>query len=158
MRGHMLSKRTRTLGKGAPLVLLLVLVALLGLGVEAIAAPQAEDVEASDELRAARGRTSYRIYCRNCHGKTGVGDGPIAELLKVPPADLTALSQKHGGEYPAEDVYQAIDGRIETRGHGSREMPIWGYSFQDPSRSDDQEAEVRERILDLVAFIRTLQK
>lgn len=118
----------------------------------------AED-EPSEELvlRAARGRTSYRIYCRNCHGDEAKGDGPIAELLKAPPADLTKLSAKNDGKFPAEEIYEAIDGRNEVAAHGSREMPIWGFSFQDPSRDEDQEAEVRERLLDLVAYLETLQ-
>ncbi len=50
-----------------------------------------------------------------------------------------------------------IDGRTEVKAHGSREMPIWGFSFQDPGRTDDQETEVRERILDLVEYLKTIQ-
>ena len=125
-------------------------------------AASAQDAADSQELRAARGRTSYRLYCRNCHGKDGKGDGPIAELLKVQPADLTALTENAGGEFaagqfPADSVYETIDGRNDVRAHGSREMPVWGFSFQDPSRSEDQEDEVREQILDLVEYVRTLQ-
>ena len=37
-------------------------------------------------------------------------------------------------------------------------MPIWGLSFQDPHRDSDQEGEIRERILDLVAFIESIQE
>lgn len=113
----------------------------------------------SDELvlRAARGRTSYRIYCQNCHGKDAKGDGPIAELLKSQPADLTGLAARNDGEFPADEIYETIDGRNEVRAHGSREMPIWGFSFQDPSRDEDQEAEVREKIRDLVAYLLTIQ-
>ena len=114
--------------------------------------------ENSHAFRVSRGRTSYRLFCRNCHGKEGKGDGPIGEMLKVQPADLTALTENAGGEFPAESVYQTIDGRNDVRGHGSREMPIWGFSFQDPSRLEDQEVEVRERILDLVEFLETLQE
>jgi mono/diheme cytochrome c family protein len=135
--------------------------ALLALGAllvpAATPAASAQDAEDRPQFRAARGRTTYRLYCRNCHGKDGQGDGPIAELLKVQPADLTALAEKAGGELRAESVYQTIDGRNDIAAHGSREMPVWGFSFQDPSRSEDQEDEVRERILDLVEFIRTLQ-
>lgn len=115
--------------------------------------------KASDELvlRAARGRTSYRIYCQNCHGKDAKGNGPIAELLKSPPADLTQLAAANDGKFPADTVYETIDGRNEVAAHGSREMPIWGFSFQDPSRDEDQEAEVRQRILDLAAYLELLQ-
>ena len=144
-------------------LLLLVWVPLLCVAVAPVATPQdagSEDSAVSQdspELRAARGRTSYRLYCRNCHGKDGKGGGPIAELLKVAPADLTVLSADNEGRFPEDEVYGSIDGRKNVRGHGSREMPIWGYSFQDPTRTEDQEAEVRERILDLVAYVKSLQ-
>lgn len=118
----------------------------------------AASIAAADEKeRAERGGTSYRVYCQNCHGRTGEGDGPIAEVLKVRPADLTRLAARNDGSFPSNRVYQTIDGRNEVVSHGSREMPIWGLSFQDPERDSAQEAEVRERILDLVAFLRTLQ-
>lgn len=152
MRRHTALK-TSTLLRSA-LAALLVAAPLVMSGVTVTA-----EEEPSDDvvMRTARGRTSYRIYCQNCHGKDGHGDGTIAELLKVPPADLTLLSAGNDGEFPADKVYLKIDGREEVRGHGPREMPIWGFSFQDPNRDEDQEAEVRERLLDLIAFLRSIQ-
>ncbi|MEE8526862.1 MAG: hypothetical protein V3T72_23250, partial [Thermoanaerobaculia bacterium] len=111
-----------------------------------------------DQERIDRGRISYRTYCSNCHGDGGRGDGKVADLLKVPPADLSRLSEEHGGSFPADLVYRAIDGREEHRGHGRREMPVWGIGFQDPGRDSDQEEEVRQRILDLVSFIGSIQE
>jgi mono/diheme cytochrome c family protein len=108
--------------------------------------------------RLDRGRTSFRTYCSNCHGDGGRGDGKMAEILRVPPADLTRLAVDDGGAFPSERVYRAIDGRDEVRGHGRREMPVWGIGFRDPGRDSDQEAEVRQRILDLVAFIASIQE
>ncbi len=119
--------------------------------------PQSSEESADDAMRAARGRTTYRIYCRNCHGADGVGDGPIAELLKVKPSDLTRITENHDGVFPAEEIHTVIDGRTEVRGHGSREMPIWGIAFQERNRDTDQEGEVRERISDLVAFLASIQ-
>ncbi len=107
--------------------------------------------------RAVLGALSYKIHCLNCHGSSGTGDGPMAELLKIVPADLTRLAAEHGGEFPAERVYRAIDGRQEIAGHGSRQMPVWGIGFQDLGRDNDQEAAVREKILDLVSYLRSLQ-
>ncbi len=109
------------------------------------------------ESREVLGALSYRIHCLNCHGSAGTGNGPMAELLKIVPADLTRLAARHGGEFPAEDVYRAIDGRQEISGHGSRKMPVWGIGFQDPGRDADQEKAVRNKILDLVAYLETLQ-
>ncbi|HEX9731967.1 MAG TPA: c-type cytochrome [Thermoanaerobaculia bacterium] len=148
------SKNPRSaLLRGALIGLLLVTPLVL-----ASAAALADD-QRSDELvlRAARGRTSYRIYCQNCHGKEAKGDGPIAELLKAPPADLTKLAADNDGKFPVETVSATIDGRNEVAAHGSREMPIWGFSFQDPGRDEDQEAEVAERIRDLVAYLQSIQ-
>ncbi len=107
--------------------------------------------------RTVLGALSYRIHCLNCHGSSGTGDGPMAELLKIVPSDLTRLSAEHDGEYPAERVYRVIDGREEIAGHGSRQMPVWGIGFQDLGRDDDQEAAVRDKILDLVSYLRSLQ-
>ena len=142
--------------RGRP-VPLLEKVPLIVLAVMAAAAAEPQDSEDDAELRAARGRTSYRIYCQNCHGKTGEGDGPIADLLKKKPTDLTVMSRDNDGEFPAERLHETIDGRHEVGAHGSREMPIWGLSFQDPGRAENQDDEIRERILDLVAYVESIQ-
>ncbi len=107
--------------------------------------------------RAVLGALSFRLHCLNCHGSSGTGDGPMAELLKIVPADLTRLAVEHGGEFPTERVYRTIDGRQEIAAHGSRQMPVWGIGLQDLGRDDDQEAAVRDKILDLIAYLETLQ-
>ncbi|MGB6366419.1 MAG: cytochrome c, partial [Thermoanaerobaculia bacterium] len=38
------------------------------------------------------GRLLYRVHCESCHGEDGTGDGPMAEVLEIPPSDLTRLS------------------------------------------------------------------
>ncbi len=113
--------------------------------------------ERGDADRRVLGARSYRVHCLNCHGTSGTGDGPMAELLKIVPSDLTRLAARNDGEFPAERVYQTIDGRQEISGHGSRRMPVWGIGFQDLGRDADQEAAVRDKILDLVAYLKTLQ-
>ncbi len=109
------------------------------------------------EDRQVLGALSYRIHCLNCHGGSGTGDGPMAELFKIVPTDLTLLAARNDGEFPAERVYLTIDGRQEIAAHGSRQMPVWGIGFQDPGRDSDQEEVVRDKILDLVAYLKTLQ-
>jgi len=104
-----------------------------------------------------RGRFSYEIYCINCHGKSGTGDGRTADILTVQPTDLTRLSQNNGGEFPGDAVRSAIDGRREVRGHGERRMPIWGLTFQELDRDTNQEAQVRIRIEQLVSYLQTIQ-
>ena len=94
----------------------------------------------------AVGEQLYRNNCMSCHGESGVGDGPMTEMLRVPPSDLTRLAAGDDGEFPRERVHATIDGREPVRGHGSRRMPIWGLTFQQLDRDTDQEPEVRRRI------------
>ena len=132
------------------------LLAIAVLASPVLAGDGPQTAEPADE-REVLGALSYRIHCLNCHGSSGAGDGPMAEMLKIVPADLTRLSERHGGEFPAEHVYRTIDGRQEVTGHGTRQMPVWGISFQDLGRDAAQEETVRHKILDLVAYLETLQ-
>lgn len=85
--------------------------------------------QAQREEVVKAGRPTYEQYCAVCHGPAGKGDGGAATLLTVKPADLTQLSKKNNGVFPFWQVYRVIDGREEVKGHGTREMPIWGRSF-----------------------------
>jgi len=38
---------------------------------------------------AKTGEQSYQMYCVKCHGDTGAGDGPAAEVLDVRPGKLS---------------------------------------------------------------------
>jgi len=115
----------------------------------------AQDVES-----IAGGRREFLQYCAVCHGNNGKGQGPMAEQLKIRPADLTQLSKKNGGEFPFWSTYQFIDGREEVKEKGPRVMPIWGTEFHKETGSDNPEAEtlVRERILRLVYYLQSIQK
>ena len=107
---------------------------------------------------AARGRASFNLYCSSCHGKSAKGDGPVAATLKIAPTNLTQLSLSNGGKFPADQTYAYIDGRKAVPAHGPGDMPVWGLSFQDPGRDTDQEAMVRHKIKDLVAYIESVQE
>ena len=107
--------------------------------------------------RAATGRLSFRVHCASCHGEGGKGDGPMAKVLKIQPADLTRLALSHQGRFPRDEVYNAIDGRREVTGHGPTGMPVWGATFQDRGQDRPQEREVREKILDLLAYLESIQ-
>jgi hypothetical protein len=108
--------------------------------------------------RIERGALTYRVHCANCHGQAAKGDGPMGALLRVRPSDLTRLMKRSDGRFPTDAVYSAIDGRQEVRGHGPGSMPVWGLSFQTSGLAADQEGEVRETILDLVAYLESVQK
>ncbi len=116
-----------------------------------------DDNTAGNAGNAARGRAAFNLYCSSCHGKTARGDGPVAATLKVAPGDLTRLASRHGGKYPADWVYARIDGREPVVAHGTSDMPVWGLSFQDPGKVDNQEGMVQNRIRDLVAYLASVQ-
>lgn len=108
------------------------------------------------------GARLYRQHCASCHGATGMGDGPIAEKLKVSPPALATLARQNAGTFPAEYVYHIIDGRDSRRAHGGRDMPVWGtyYGFQAQWESRNKantEEVVRQRISALVDYLDSIQ-
>jgi mono/diheme cytochrome c family protein len=116
---------------------------------------------AQQEEVAKAGQPTYAQHCAVCHGLAGKGDGGAASILTVKPADLTQLSKKHNGEFPFWRVYRIIDGREEAiRGHGSREMPIWGRELRATAGGGNtvEESIVRGRILELVYYLQSIQE
>lgn len=111
---------------------------------------------AQEEEVVTGGKFEFQNHCAICHGLDGKGNGPMANLLEVKSADLTQLSKKNGGQFPFWRVFRVIDGREEIRGHGTREMPIWGIRFRiEGAKSEDQ---VRGRILLLVHYLQSIQE
>lgn len=132
------------------LPLRLVLAALL---ISAAAGP----ASAADEEQIVVPDETFRTYCGSCHGAEAKGDGPIAEHLMVPPADLTKIAERHDGEFPAERIAAIIDGREKVSGHGSSEMPVWGDAFQKTEEGLSGE-QVQRRIDLLVEYLESIQE
>ena len=132
------------------------LAAMLTAGIAALAADGGGGAEL--DRRVERGKRLYEIYCSNCHGDTGRGDGPTAEYLKIPPTDLTRLASDNDGEFPMARIYTVIDGREAVRAHGRSSMPIWGLVFQQHDIDTGQEDEARERILALSEYLVGIQQ
>jgi hypothetical protein len=82
------------------------------------------------------GESLYAQYCSSCHGKDGRGGGSVTPYLKIKVPDLTLLKKNHKGIYPLDDVMAAIDGRRTVRGHGDRQMPVWGEVFHKEAEKD----------------------
>jgi mono/diheme cytochrome c family protein len=57
------------------------------------------------------GRADYKDNCASCHGASGKGDGPVHSFLVKPASDLTTITQRHGGKFPQELMWEVIDGR-----------------------------------------------
>jgi len=108
------------------------------------------------------GEHAFQLYCSNCHGDGGRGDGPMALNLTVPPPDLTKLSARNGGVFPRERLQAIIDGREIVKNHGDREMPVWGTWFkmeaeEDLGGAEGDEGTVQRRITALIDFLETVQ-
>ncbi|MEO0818923.1 MAG: cytochrome c [Pseudomonadota bacterium] len=118
----------------------------------------------SDRLVAA-GEREFAQQCAVCHGTDGKGEGPLASILTVAPADLTVLSAGNDGHFPFERAYRIIDGRAPVKGHGGSEMPVWGNEYnrlaveEYRQRIGPYEAEnvVAGKILSLVMYLITIQ-
>ena len=138
---------------------------IAGLTAGFAAAAQADDIDI--------GKSEFQSSCASCHGADAKGKGPVSDQLKVSPADLTMLSKNNNGVFPADAIYQTIDGTKAVPAHGSREMPIWGERFNpivnlphyvDPSywekAGPDQKPEVvvRKRILSVVDYLSRIQQ
>jgi mono/diheme cytochrome c family protein len=126
---------------------------LLCLVLPSVAIGQQEEVIQGGEIE-------YHQHCAVCHGEKGRGDGVMARDLAVKPADLTLLAAQNGGTFPFWRVYRTIDGRELVRGHGSREMPIWGRRFEEEAHEAGQlqETLIKGRILGLVFYLQSIQR
>lgn len=130
--------------------------ALVSLTISASAAAQAP------AQNADMGKREFEANCAACHGVTGKGNGPITDLLKKSPPDLTLLAKNNGGVLPVARLYEVIDGSA-VAGHGTREMPVWGTEYKRRAAEYyadvpyNPEVYVRARILALIDYLNRLQ-
>src|ERR1700674_130229 len=82
-------------------------------------------MEASSAIQPRSGEALYLTYCASCHGRSGRGDGPVADLLRVRPANLTRFTTQNGGVFPTAKLQRVIDGR-DVGSNGNPDMPVWG--------------------------------
>jgi mono/diheme cytochrome c family protein len=124
----------------------------------ALAAPVARgDGSQVSEVRRFNGPTLFRSYCASCHGESGRGNGAVAIFLRKRPADLTQIAKRNKGTFPADRVYQLIDGRQAVKAHGESQMPVWGDAFSTTATDADQ-ASVKAKIEALVEYLASIQE
>ena len=124
--------------------------------------------QALDEaVQLKLGENEYLSSCASCHGVNAKGAGPVAKVLTTKPADLTLITKKFNGQFPAERIYKVIDGRdfYMIDPHGDTQMPVWGYRYM--SEVDKRASEVPHdlntqaivfgRIMSLVGYLESIQ-
>ena len=114
---------------------------------------------ASDSPAHYSGERLFETLCANCHGADARGNGPAASYTTGHPPDLTRIAARNGGTFPAERVFQVIDGQFDSPPPGSRHMPIWGYELF-TGEGDDETA--HQQVLDaehrLVSYLSSIQE
>jgi mono/diheme cytochrome c family protein len=135
----------------------LVVAALLIFATGAVAQPKPPNTQ--DQFPAdfvPTGKVMFKQYCAACHGLDAKGHGPARAALKVPAADLTTLSKRHGGEFPCDLVSNILRFGPGVAAHGSSDMSTWGAIFQ--YMNNYNEAVVQKRIKNLCDYVASLQE
>ena len=128
---------------------------------DAVAKPADGVAKPADAMDwTGQGGRLYATYCASCHGVGGRGDGPVAETLRVPPADLTRLGDRYGEPLPIDRIADFVDGRSHVAAHGPREMPVWGEQLYRGERegAPAKEAARRGTVLLIVEWLQTIQR
>jgi len=118
-------------------------------------APVPGEPKLEGRVHSLDGAVLYKSYCASCHGLDGKGIGPMTEWLKISAPDLTRLASREGGKFPLARVQRIIAGEENiTKGHGSREMPVWGPVFSEVDRDQDFG---KVRVYNLARYLEKLQ-
>jgi mono/diheme cytochrome c family protein len=105
------------------------------------------------------GKDLFQERCATCHGIDATGNGPMAPALKTAPADLTGLTKRAGGTFPAPRVVEIITFGGNVASHGTQAMPVWGKVFSDEGgRGKGGAAASRRSLIALKRYLETIQK
>ena len=130
---------------------------VLGIVLIGALAPAASEAQRNPPLviSSMSGQDLFQFYCATCHGRDAKGSGPAAAALKTPPADLTRIAARRGGQFPRADVIAFVgDAKPMIPAHGSIEMPVWGPIFRALDASDTR---AHVRIENVVNFLESIQ-
>jgi mono/diheme cytochrome c family protein len=134
--------------------IILIVLAAAGSSTTYLRSAAAQDTLPPDFIPS--GKDMFKQYCAPCHGLNAKGHGPARSALKVPAADLTTLSKRHGGEFPYDYVSNVLRFGPGIAAHGSSDMPTWGSIFQ--YMDNYNRASVEKRIKNLCAYLAAIQE
>jgi len=114
---------------------------------------------AGGALAGPLGAELYETYCAACHGTDAKGSGPVAEVLKIEPSDLTQLGRRFGMPLDRDRVAKYIDGRMSVLAHGPRDMPVWGNQLTDELIGQPATEDTKRRTIDaIVDYLVSIQR
>ncbi len=90
---------------------------------------------AAEQGEAKRGKEPYQQFCAVCHGKRGLGDGPMAKSTTPPAPKLTVREVRDMSD---ERLLDAIGNGVGAA------MPAWRGLLND------------QQLLDVMAYVRSL--
>jgi mono/diheme cytochrome c family protein len=64
-------------------------------------APAQNSDQQPPPVRPVEGANIFQDFCASCHGQDGRGNGPVSRNLRQAVPDLTRLSRRNGGKFPA---------------------------------------------------------
>jgi mono/diheme cytochrome c family protein len=137
----------------------------VGIGVGFVASAQPA-TKTNPRANIAAGKELFHQNCSICHGgdakgyrSTGSGSmydpNSGEEARRVPPGDLTVLSEHNAGKFPADRVRDSVYTKGSIPAHGTPDMPAWGHAF-DNLKSNPKRLE--QRLRDLTAYIESIQE
>lgn len=134
--------------------------ALIGVCASAAVTLAAEpENDAANAATLALGEALFKERCATCHGDDATGNGPAAAGLKVAPANLTEISKRAGGTFPAARVVEIITYGGNIAAHGSGPMPVWGRVFSEEGGGGKIGAtHSRQSLIALKRYLETIQK
>ena len=139
-------------------VKLAILAVSIGVGFVAYAQTPAKT---GPKANLAAGGELFHQNCSVCHGIDAKGNGSMYypesgdPSKRVPPANLTVLSEQNAGKFPADRVRNAIYNKSPIPAHGTPNMPAWGNVFY---LLKPYPKVLEERVRDLTAYIESIQK
>lgn len=137
---------------------LAVLAMTLGLGLCAAGQAPTRIVPKGD---AVSGKKLFHQNCSICHGEDATGNGSMYDPesaepeRRIPPSDLSALSLKDAGVFPADRVREAMYDTRKVKAHGTPEMPAWGHAFDSYKSSPKR---VDKWVEDITAWLASIQR